>query len=155
MNRTLTFAAICLMAAPLFAADPKPVSNPTQQPAQGDSPLVAAAKRSGRLGKKPAFVITNENLVTTGGHITTTSSQDNLHINAYPPSTIPTTNPQQQTHAMTEQAKARKTEEERQKVVKQLQMQYEGESLNADQDPARMEHQMQQLQVQQPETKKP
>src|SRR3954447_26208355 len=75
MNRTLTFAAIFVLAAPLFAADPKPVSNPTQQVPQGDSPLLAAAKRAHRLGKKPTNVITNETLVTSGGHFTTTQQQ--------------------------------------------------------------------------------
>src|SRR5205823_5594045 len=42
----------------------------------GDSPLVAAAKRTGRLGKKPSNVITNDTLVKTGGHFTTTKSQE-------------------------------------------------------------------------------
>src|ERR1041385_9040790 len=78
MNRTLSLAAILMLSAPLFAADPKPVSTNAQQPAQEDSPLVAAAKKSGRLGKKPGYVITNDNLVTKGGHFTTTASQSEL-----------------------------------------------------------------------------
>jgi len=152
MNRTLTFAAILVVATPLFAADPKPVANPTQQPAQGDSPLVAAAKRANRLGKKPAFVITNDNLVTTGGHFTTTAQQN--PITPLPPIPQQATPGQtvQRTPAMTEAEKQKKAEEERQRVVKQLRMQYEGESLNPDQDPAVLEHQMQQ--VQKPEEKK-
>lgn len=41
---------------------------------QVDSPLVAAAKRTNRLAKAPARVITNENLVTFGGRISEASS---------------------------------------------------------------------------------
>ena len=50
-----------------------------EQPVQ-DSPLVAAAKRSNRLGKKPAMVITNETLKSSGAkaHVTTTASQPAL-----------------------------------------------------------------------------
>ena len=47
-----------------------------------DSPLVAAAKRTGRLGKKPSNVITNDTLSKTGGHFTTTKSQDPLPATA-------------------------------------------------------------------------
>lgn len=48
------------------------------QPAQPDSPLVAAAKRTNRLGKKkPTNVITNETLKSAGAnaHVTTTQTQ--------------------------------------------------------------------------------
>jgi hypothetical protein len=42
-----------------------------------DSPMVAAAKRANRKGKKPANVITNETLSKSGGsaHVTTTATQ--------------------------------------------------------------------------------
>ncbi len=42
-----------------------------------DSPMVAAAKRANRKGKKPANVITNETLSKSGGsaHVTTTTAQ--------------------------------------------------------------------------------
>ena len=47
----------------------------------GDSPLVRAAKVSTRRSKKkPAPVITNDNLQKSGGHITTTKTQQPLHI---------------------------------------------------------------------------
>jgi hypothetical protein len=154
MNRTLTFAALVVVAVPLFAADPKPVPNPVQQPVQADSPLVAAAKRANRLGKKPAFVITNETLVTAGGHFTTTVQQAPIH--PLPPistDVITTPRPAGAPNAGVEQEKQRAAERERQKVVKQLQMQYDGDTLNEDLDPAQMEHQMQQLQK--PEEKKP
>ncbi|MGZ4777714.1 MAG: hypothetical protein ACXVH7_08655 [Thermoanaerobaculia bacterium] len=70
--------AIVAVTIPLFAAEkkatppaPTPTVTITAAPAatqqQPDSPLVAAAKRSGRLGKKPTFVITNETLVYMNG----------------------------------------------------------------------------------------
>lgn len=37
-----------------------------------DSPLVRAAKATGRLNKKPTAVITNETLAKSDGHVTTT-----------------------------------------------------------------------------------
>jgi hypothetical protein len=46
-----------------------------QPTAVTDSPLVRAAKASRRPGLKASTVITNETLVRTGGHFTTTSSQ--------------------------------------------------------------------------------
>ena len=39
-----------------------------------DSPLVRAAKASKRQGKKPAVVITNDTLLRSGGHLSTTDS---------------------------------------------------------------------------------
>jgi hypothetical protein len=68
--------AVAALALPLSAADQqKPASNttattlsaPTSQE-QTDSPLVRAAKATGRLGKKPTFVITNETLLKAGAH---------------------------------------------------------------------------------------
>jgi len=76
---------LALAALSLFAADPQATKDALpsthiekQLSAQrvagiGDSPLVRAAKASGRLGKKPAQVITNETLVREGGHFTTTT----------------------------------------------------------------------------------
>jgi hypothetical protein len=138
-------------AAPLFAAEPKPVANPTQPTAPVESPLVAAARRANRLGKKPAYVITNDNLVTKGGHFTTTEQQIPFVTPLYPPGgpVVPTTaQQQQQAAADAKKAQEKKAEEERQKVMKQLQMQYEGETLNEDQDPAAIEHHQTQMQKQ-------
>ena len=39
-----------------------------------DSPLVRAAKATGRLNKKPKIVITNDTLVLSGGHLATTDA---------------------------------------------------------------------------------
>jgi len=148
MNRTLSFAAMLMLAAPLFAADPKPLSNPTQQPAQGDSPLVAAAKRTGRLGKKPAFVITNDNLVTTGGHFTTTASPYAITPGTVQGIQVPAT--------ATPQPAKKSAETERQKLTRELQMQYEGASLNGGyQDPAAIEHHLQVMQTEKLQAAKP
>ena len=96
MKATIITAALALSASMAVSAEHQPAE---QQPAdttratttttttttviatlhsQQDSPLVAAAKRSGRLGKKPSQVITNDTLVKSGGHFTTTKSQDAL-----------------------------------------------------------------------------
>lgn len=65
---------ILAVTLPGFAAD--------QPPAPQDSPLVAAAKRANRLGKKPQILITNENLVhvNDGHRFTTTSAQQNVTV---------------------------------------------------------------------------
>jgi len=80
MKRLLTSAAAVLLAVPLLAAEQKTWDPP--KTAQQDSPLVAAAKAANRLGKKPAFVITNETLKTmTNAHFTTTQ---NTHVPSVP-----------------------------------------------------------------------
>ena len=76
MKRT-AIAALLALGALSLGADEK---TSTQAPAPAapatttaDSPLVAAAKASGRTTKKKKMVITNETLAKSGGHITTTS----------------------------------------------------------------------------------
>src|SRR5712692_2555541 len=81
--------SIAVLALPLCAADQqKPNTttttlSPVAAPQQEDSPLVRAAKATGRLGKKPTMVITNETLIRTGGHFTTTTLTTPLPA-AYP-----------------------------------------------------------------------
>src|SRR5712691_7194163 len=58
------------IAGMFIAAVTLPLAVPASSQAQ-DSPLVRAAKASGRLNKKPGIVITNETLVRTGGHFAT------------------------------------------------------------------------------------
>jgi hypothetical protein len=41
--------------------------------AQPDSPLVAAAKRANRLGKRPGVVITNDSVTASKGHVSTST----------------------------------------------------------------------------------
>jgi hypothetical protein len=73
MKRFALATAILSIALPLAAAESTPQDAP--KPAAQDSPLVAAAKRANRLGKKPAFVITNETLRTmTNAHLTTSAA---------------------------------------------------------------------------------
>jgi hypothetical protein len=93
----LAFAALSLYAADPQAttAAPQLVRNEkllstTRLSATGDSPLVRAAKASGRLTKKPGQVITNETLVHAGGHFTTTTPQTQGQLPAVQPSTTPT-----------------------------------------------------------------
>jgi hypothetical protein len=81
MKATLS-CALAAFALTLYAADPqdKPTTTATTlsavpQAQVEDSPLVRAAKRTGRLSKKPTNVITNETLVKSGGHITTAAYQ--------------------------------------------------------------------------------
>lgn len=81
--KRLTMLALALAALPLLAQEE--AKKPASQ-AQEDSPLVAAARRSNRLGKKPAKVITNATLSKASGstaRVTTTETQ--------PPILMPTT----------------------------------------------------------------
>jgi len=102
MTRAITSTlTLALLALPLFAEEAKksetPKTETTQaaaapaQPAPVDSPLVAAAKRANRLGKKPSskIVITNETLKSAGGnaHVTTSEVQPAIKL---PPPAAPT-----------------------------------------------------------------
>ena len=76
---------IALCALALYAAEPQQKQNTTETviaaPAAvqvQDSPLVRAAKATGRLQKKATNVITNDTLLKTGGHFTTMKSQNPL-----------------------------------------------------------------------------
>jgi hypothetical protein len=83
-------ASLLLATLSLYASDPqsKPKETPKPQPAASapvvlsasnatspDSPLVRAAKAAHRPGIKSTTVITNETLIRTGGHFTTTAAQ--------------------------------------------------------------------------------
>ncbi|HWW62596.1 MAG TPA: hypothetical protein VN181_14580 [Thermoanaerobaculia bacterium] len=93
MRHLSALTAVALLALPLAADDAKAkaetkpapkaeakATTGTAQPAAAanDSPMVAAAKRANRLGKNPKFIITSENLVTSGGHFTTTEQQRDI-----------------------------------------------------------------------------
>jgi hypothetical protein len=87
-------ASLILGAVALHAASPQQAQPAAAKPDQAahtpilysavepagvvDSPLVRAAKASRRPGMKASTVITNETLVRTGGHFTTTNSQQPL-----------------------------------------------------------------------------
>ncbi|HEX7707193.1 MAG TPA: hypothetical protein VF701_12110 [Thermoanaerobaculia bacterium] len=89
MNAALVLSMIVLLAVPLSAGEPKKTEETNGQKAAaatGDSPLVAAAKRSGRRGKTPGYVITNETLKQQSGdaRITTTNTQQPLVMPSAP-----------------------------------------------------------------------
>jgi hypothetical protein len=163
MKRALTFAATILVAAPLFAADQnKPKTEkkadsapaaapaialataPASQPVLAtDSPLVAAAKRTNRLGKKPSHVITNENLVTTGGHFTTTTKQGTITTPGA--KAVDDDTPAPAPKAKSADAAAKPVDAAaKAKVAREAQARYDNTSLSDDNDPARLEHQLQQ-----------
>ena len=93
MNKILTVLAVAI-ALPLSAEEPakqteekrKPVTlSAPATPATGqpDSPLVAAARRSNRLGKKPTNLITNKDLKKgSDARFTTTENQGTLNLPA-------------------------------------------------------------------------
>ena len=94
MTRALTMFLV--LALPILADEKKTTTTDTtaasttaatssaaaQPQAQPDSPLVAAAKRANRLGKKPTNVITNATLKTSGttAHVTTTEKQSAIQM---------------------------------------------------------------------------
>jgi len=89
MKPIVLSSCLAVAALSLYAADPQTSKDSPAQPSThvatlfsqqtsgiGDSPLVRAAKATNRLGKKPSSqVITNETLVHTGGHFTTTTPE--------------------------------------------------------------------------------
>lgn len=94
MKRALTIVfvlALPLAALPCVADEPKAAGTatttaaeaPKTEAVQPDSPLVAAAKRANRKGRKStAILITNENLKTSGAkaHVTTTTVQNSIQM---------------------------------------------------------------------------
>lgn len=145
------FPVILAVTVPVFAADQTPAAT-TQQPAtQQDSPLVAAAKRANRLGKKPSLVITNDNLVhmNDGRGFTTTSASQPVTA---PKGDIKPT-PEMQAAAANEKAAQaaaaaaldkKRAQDARNAHAAQREAEYEGEGY-LDADPAQHEHSMDQL----------
>lgn len=105
--KRLTMLAVALLALPVLAEEPEkkpaastqttaatttaapaPAAKPVATPPAEESPLVAAARRTGRLGKKPTNVITNETLSkasTSSARITTTLNQPAINVQNMPP----------------------------------------------------------------------
>jgi hypothetical protein len=88
-------ASLILVTLSLYGSDPQVQEKDAKPPVNthaptlfsaptsgniGDSPLVRAAKAGKRPGIKSSTVITNDTLVRTGGHFTTTSAQQPLAI---------------------------------------------------------------------------
>lgn len=83
MKMLLLLPLAVLVSMPLHADEPKAqeTASAAAEPAPADSPLVSAAKRANRLGKKkPANVITNESVKRSKGHITTTTVQHSVDV---------------------------------------------------------------------------
>ena len=93
-------SCLALAALSLYAGDPQTTTTaPThaetllsapRSSAVVDSPLVHAAKATNRLNKKPGQVITNETLVRSGGHFTTTTTEAQTQLPPNRPSAVPT-----------------------------------------------------------------
>lgn len=87
MKRSLMLTFLLAAVLPLRAEDPKTAPPEAAAPeattttaAPEESPLVRAARRANRLGKKPGTVITNESVRKSKGHITTTTVQRPIEI---------------------------------------------------------------------------
>jgi hypothetical protein len=147
--------AVAALALPIYAADqPRTNTNTTtttlsvplsQEPT--DSPLVRAAKATGRLGKKPGYVITNDTLLRVGS--------GRIGVSTSPPAALPAAPlPKEPTGATRPQAdagKARTDADARQRAAHQANADYYGENLEArHDDPAQQERQMQQPTPQKP-----
>jgi hypothetical protein len=151
--KAILSCGLVAFALTLYAADPqdKPTTTATTlsavpQAQVEDSPLVRAAKRTGRLSKKPTNVITNETLVKSGGHITTAAYQAPLP-------TAPPKNPASlnQPNAYAErlkreaQEKARKEAIARRAAGRRAEADYNNDSIEPRfEDPAQQEQMMQQ-----------
>ena len=135
---------IAVLALPIYAQDqPKANTTPTTTLSvpisveQSDSPLVRAAKATGRLGKKPGYVITNDTLLRVGAsHMTFATSQGTPLPTPPPPK--PRVNAPQRPQA---QAKPKVDIEAQRRAAQD----YAGDSLEPrHEDPAMQERQMQQ-----------
>lgn len=113
-----SIVALAFAALPLLAEEPAKKPEPAAKPAQAsqpaaepDSPLVAAARRTNRLGKKrPANVITNATLTKSGSasaHVTTTETQAPLVLP--PPLAEPPPTPEMLARAKAEERRKKDT----------------------------------------------
>jgi len=142
---------ILAVAVPVFAAEQTPVKTLQQPAVQQDSPLVAAAKRTNRLGKKPALVITNDNLVhmNDGRGFTTTTGQQDVTAPAGTAAPTPemryATAARNDAQSRTDVAAQQKQQQDmRNAKAAARQTMYEGQNF-LDDDPAQHEHAMDML----------
>ncbi|HEX6088413.1 MAG TPA: hypothetical protein VF266_28030 [Thermoanaerobaculia bacterium] len=114
MKRALTIVLALGLGASAFADDAAKKSEPQPQPAPqavttADSPMVAAAKRANRKGRKPSTpVITNDQLNKSGDgvHVSTTATQKPFVMPKEPPVPTPEMMHQQQREAEKRRAAA-------------------------------------------------
>lgn len=139
---------IAALALPMYAQDqPKTHAVPTttlsapisQEPT--DSPLVRAAKATGRLGKKPGYVITNDTLLRVGAtHMSVATSEG---------AALPPPQPVVRTPAMQRQtqppAKPKADAEARHRTQQTAgDLNGDGDAEPRQNDPAQQEHALQQ-----------
>lgn len=148
--KTLLAAASLLLVATFAAAADAPAPLTAQPPSPNDSPLVRAAKKANRLGHKPGFVITNENMhtLTAPARISTTD-----HVPNAPTVSAPLVQPPEvlarekaegaQHQADAAAAVARAKEEARRQKMERTAEQAEGAEAVYVEDPAQSEHSMQ------------
>lgn len=149
MFRTMGVAvAVALMVSPLLAAEAKVMS--AEGKPKPDSPMVAAAKSANRLGKKPALVITNDNLgkLGEGAHMTTTTVQRPIDVaksSKAAPSGPTTAQTQDSKKVQAEQEKkareVKKAEAAAKAKLEELSQMVE-DDLFSDEDPARAEQKL-------------
>jgi hypothetical protein len=149
--------ALAVLALPLFAEEPKKPAQPVP-----DSPLVAAAKRANRLGRKPAskIVITNATLESSGAnaHVTTTEKLGSVTLPPPPPPPVEVVLAQQAAErrkiAAEAEAKKQKTAEQRKAIIRAASQANE-EEFPDDVDPALAEKALQDAHQQPPPGEKP
>jgi hypothetical protein len=131
---------VLVVALPLMADEPKSDNKEKTSPAttttaaaapaaQPDSPLVAAAKRANRKGRKStAILITNENLKTSGANAHVTSTTNSATIQMPKPLEPPRPTPEMeharqqaehQKQVAEQEAKVRKVKEEKERAAQQ------------------------------------
>lgn len=166
---------LSLVALSLYAADPQwqgkedaktqtaahtpTVFSATETVGIGDSPLVRAAKASRRPGKKSSTVITNDTLVRTGGHFTTTTLEALQPLPKVRTAKGPTEDQliaearRKTEQAATAAAEARKTEEQKRTAAARSAALMEGDTPEAIyNDPPALEGPMQPLKPTTPST---
>jgi hypothetical protein len=137
---------IAVLALPIYAQDqPRTYTTPTTTLSvpisveQMDSPLVRAAKSTGRLGKKPGYVITNDTLLRVGAsHMSISTSQ------GAPLPKAPAVAPQPL--RIRTEAKPKVDADARKRTPQQVSADFYGDGTAEprNEDPAAQEHQMQQ-----------
>jgi hypothetical protein len=165
MKTTLITALVAATSLSMVAADQQQATTTAQQtttaPQPSDSPLVRAAKaKSTRKSKsKSKMVITNDNLLKSGGHLTTTKEQPPLPALPKADPAVEKAAQEKQLKAIADEAaaKARKEEEGKKKrALERANATYEGnDPAGIYEDPAVTERRMQQQSGGQPSQPQP
>lgn len=148
MKPQIAAITIAVLALPIYAQD-QPKSNTTTTTLSApismeptDSPLVRAAKSTGRLGKKPGFVITNDTLLRVGASHMSISTSQGAPLPPPTPVKNPVIAPQQQRT----QPKPKAEIDTRHRTPQQVSGDFYGDGTAEPRhdDPAMQEQQMQQ-----------